>query len=126
MTIDSREVRAFAVELAGEADRIAPEVARSVFRGASQIKAAMQADMSASTSFKGVARSIDFDTMLERDAYAAEIGPRHGPGDAGNLANIAYFGGSRGGGTVRDPQQALDDEAPKFERALEAIMKDVL
>ena len=37
----------------------------------------------------------------------------------GDLAHIAYFGGSpAGGGTVRDPQAVLDEEAPRLEKAL--------
>ena len=33
-------------------------------------------------------------------------------GSPGSLANIAYFGTSRGGGTVPDPRGALDAETP--------------
>jgi hypothetical protein len=43
----------------------------------------------------------------------AEIGPS--PGGSGSLAGIAYFGTSRaGGGTVRNPEDAMLEEAPNF------------
>jgi hypothetical protein len=43
----------------------------------------------------------------------AEIGPSGG--GAASLAGLAYFGSSKpGGGTVRNPEDAMLEEAPNF------------
>ena len=55
----------------------------------------------------------------------AEIGPE--TGGAGSLAGFAYFGGvNGGGGTVPDPQGALDAEAPNVEKHLGALVAKAL
>lgn len=100
-----------------------------VKRGAMNIKKQMNAELAASTHFSGIAGSVTYD-IREGSAFGggfveAEIGPDHNR-KGGALANVAYFGTSRGGGTVADPQQALDAEAPRFEAALLKIMGDVL
>jgi hypothetical protein len=75
--------------------------------------------MSASPHFRGAAHGINYD--LTDAGLGADIGPRHGPGLAGNLANVAYFGTSRGGGTVPDPIHAAEAEAEVIERYLGEI-----
>jgi hypothetical protein len=65
---------------------------------------------------------FDGDASIE-----AEIGYDKAAGSAAALAGIAIFGSSRpGGGTVRNPQAALADEAQGFERALEATLDGLL
>jgi len=90
----------------------------------------MRADMEASPHFKGTSRAIDFDMIDQRDSVTAEIGPKTGSGESGGLGGIAYgtgvFGGSRGGGSVRDPIAALEDEAPKVEKYLGDVLGDLL
>jgi hypothetical protein len=56
----------------------------------------------------------------------AEIGPHSGPGQPGAIANVGYFGTSRGGGTVPDPQGALDAEAPRLESAIGDLLGGIL
>lgn len=107
-------------ELAAAADAaalgIAPTVRAITVRAATNVKATMRADMQEHVHFRAIAQDIDFDTIESRDAIIAEIGPRHGAGHPGNLANIAYFGAPRGGGgEVRDPLDALEEERPAFE-----------
>lgn len=127
MNIDASELRTLSRDLGTLPTRVAFEVSRSIFKGATSIKAAMQRDARASIHWGGFAGDIDFDTILAADSFAAEIGPRVGPGRPGNLANLAYTGYSRGAaGTVRPPEAALDDEAPKFERALGDILGGAL
>ncbi|MFW7414756.1 hypothetical protein [Demequina sp. SO4-18] len=126
MPTDVSQVRAFSSDLAKAGAVAAPLVRAVVMKGAVNVKAAMREDMQDSLHFRSIARSIDFDVAAERDGFSAEIGPRHGEGEPGNLANIAYFGTSRGGGTVRDPQEALDEEAPKFEKALGDVLEGLI
>lgn len=122
--LDDSEVRTLAADLRSAPARVLPLAAAAVKRGAVNIKDQLRREMSASKYFKGAARDITFD--LDASGLDAEIGPESGPGRPGALANIAYFGSSRGGGTVPDPQGALDAEAPKLERALRDAGGEIL
>ena len=101
--------------------RLVADVYAVVTKGALNIKEAMREDAEASTHFRKVAQAISFDQV----GLSATIGPEKRR--AGNLANIAYFGGAHGGGgTVRDPQRAADEEAPRFEKALLRVIDGLL
>ena len=110
--------------------KLAPKINAVIFKGATNIKAAMRADMAKVPHFAGTAPSIDFDMIDAPDSVTAKIGPRVGSGESGGLAGIAYgewvHGNSRGGGRVRDPIAALEDEAPKVEKYLGALLEDIL
>lgn len=125
MGADAHEVRAFARDLRDASQRVAREVPRVVSKGALNIKTRMVDAMRSSVHFKGAARSISYD--MRDGGFEAEIGPVTGPGGVpGDLAHLAYFGGSHGGGgTVEDPQVALDAEVPRFERALLDLIGEV-
>lgn len=118
-----RELTSDLLDAPGE---IAVEVRNVVAKGALNIKTQLRADMARSRSFKGVTPAIAYDLEYDANSVAADIGPSSEPGSPGNLANIAYFGGSRGGGTVPDPQIALDDEEPRFLAALEDALGGAL
>lgn len=115
MTIDSSDLRRFEFDLRRATASVRMGIPAVVSRGALNIKNQLAEEMRSSRHFKGAAGSISYDLL---DAgTAADIGPdkdRRG----GALGNIAYFGTSRGGGTVPDPQGALDAEVPNFETAL--------
>lgn len=103
------------------------EVEAVVERGALNIKKQLVAEMQRSPHFKGVARGITYDMRtvggFGGGAIEAEIGPESsGPGA---LANVAYFGTARGGGTVPDPSGALEAESRRFEDALLKIVGEV-
>jgi hypothetical protein len=84
----------------------------------------MKADASKSGSFRFAGR-ISGEMKGNAGTSIFEGGPVKG--GAGSLANIAYFGGAHGGGgTVRDPQQALNEEAPKFEKSIGDAVEDLL
>lgn len=117
-TFDASEVRALSVDMSRAAGRVQAQVVPIVFRGAMQIKKQMQAEMSGSTHFKGTAAAIDFEMTDAGTTVEAEIGPKVGSGESGGLGSIAYFGNSRGGGTVPDPQGALDAEAKNVVKAI--------
>lgn len=128
---DFSELRRLERDLARAADGIAPQVQGVMKNGAGKIKKQMVDELKASQYFKGVAPSISYDVNAERDAIEIEIGPDKAR-KGGALANIAYFGGSgwRGsvhtGGTVSDPQDALDAEAPSIDRYLGELLEDIL
>lgn len=122
MSADTSELRDFAKDLGNASAAIAPKVQAVIFKGAKNIKATMRKDLEASPHFKGAAKAVDFDITADNAGLTAEIGPKVGPGESGGHAGIAYgtgvFGGSRGGGSVRDPQAALEEELPALERYL--------
>lgn len=127
-SIDDHELRQFAADLADAPQRIIGRVPLVVKKGAVNIKKQLQDEMSASASFGALAPSITFDIL--DDGFTAEIGPMKsssGKRGLGFGANIAYFGGSNGGGgTVADPQGALDAEVPRFEKALLDLLGEAL
>lgn len=121
ITIDTSELRTLAADMRQVDSRVSRWVLPVVEKGANNIKEELQAEARSSRHFKGVAPAISYDIKTLGGAFEAEIGPekRYGKGSGGgNHANIGYFGTSRGGGTVEDPQTALDNEAPKFADAL--------
>lgn len=120
--IDMSEVR----ELAADFRRVPAEVQRVakpvVAKGALKIKNQLRDEMADSRHFQA-ANFIGYD--LTDGGFGAEIGPEKS--GAGNLANIAYFGGANGGGgTVPDPRGALDAETPHFIKALADAAAEVL
>lgn len=117
--IDDFELRRFTADLRRSSATVRMGTPAVVKKGADNIKNQMVEEMGRSRHFKGTAPSISYD--LTDAGTGAEIGPvkKMGKGSGGgNAANIAYFGTSRGGGTVPDPQGALDAEVPNFETAL--------
>ena len=116
VSVDASEVRQLAEDMRRIDSRLSRHVRPVVERGAVQIKNDLQAQARKSRSFRGFAPGISYDMRTPGGAYEAEIGPAKGR--PGSLANIAYFGTSRGGGTVEDPSAALEREAPKFADAL--------
>lgn len=113
VSIDARQVTALAAELAGAPARAVPGVRVAVEATAARVQAGMRADAKGSRHFGQIAGTITSDVR----GLSAEIGPTHG--GAGSLANIYYFGTSRGGGTG-DLTGPLNREAPAFEAALAA------
>ena len=120
--IDTHEVKEFASELGRVPAKVITGVRPAVRKAGVNMKDQLREEMDASKHFKA-ANSISFD---EGDGgMAVEVGPTKS--GAGNLANIAYFGGANGGGgTVPDPRNALDAEAPRFEKALTNLVGEIL
>ena len=125
VSVDASDARRFAADLTAATQRVVDQAPKVVERGALNIKTRMVGAMRSSVHFKGAARSISYD--MRDGGFEAEIGPVTGPGGVpGDLAHLAYFGGANGGGgTVEDPQAALDAEVPRFERALLDLIGEV-
>jgi hypothetical protein len=95
--IDVSQVNALAQKLAVVPLKKHALVAAAVKKGAQNIKEAIQADVQGSSN-KAIRRiPIAYEMKDEGTRIEADIGPREG--GAGDLANIAFFGTSRGGGT---------------------------
>jgi hypothetical protein len=90
-----------------------PKVRGVVSKAALNTKKIMRRDVRQSRAFDQIAPTIDYDLTVRGDVIEAEIGPSGG--GSASLAGIAYFGTSKpGGGTVRNPEDAMLEEAPNF------------
>ena len=118
---DFSQLDAFAAVLVLAIPAIQPKVKAVVSKGALNIKKQLREEAEKSLHFKGVAWTISYDITEDAGEVGAEIGPEKKA--AGNLGNIAYFGGVHGGGaTLPDPQLALEVEADRFIAALELVV----
>jgi len=129
--VDTHELSQLTADLIKAAPLAVLKVEPIVKKAAQNIKTAMQADASKSRHFGQIAKTINYDITTHQfggDASIdAEIGYDKRAGPAAALAGIAIFGSSRpGGGTVRNPVEALNDEAPKLESALGVIGDGIL
>lgn len=122
------DLRSFAADLTEAAGLLPKTVRPVVHRGAGKIQRQLNREMRGSTHFRNTLKDgrIDYSMTTDADGIEAQIGPRSDPGHSGALANIAYFGTSRGGGTVADPSGALQEEIPHFEKALADVLEGLL
>lgn len=125
MSADARELESFAMDLGRAGDKAMKDVEAVVFKGAMNVKRGMVQELQSSQHFRSIAKSVDFDIESRPNGVEAEIGPKSGAREPGNLANIAYFGTSRGGGTV-DFMKPFEAEKPRFEQAIQEVLRDVL
>ena len=105
---------------------VSSKVEPVVSKGSLNIKNQLQAEAKKSRYFR-IAPAISYDIAVTADGVESEIGPDKSRVATAKLANIAYFGGAHGGGgTLPDPQLALDAEEPKFLKALEDLIGGAL
>lgn len=119
MTDGSAELRKLANDLGRIAGDAVKDVDAVLKKGAQNIKTEMQADVSASKHFKGMAGSITYDSHYLPGKARYVVGPDKGR-RGGALGNIYYFGTSRGGGSG-DIEKPLRSEEPRLVSALEAL-----
>ncbi|WP_458116972.1 hypothetical protein [Arthrobacter sp. D2-10] len=123
MSTDASELRKLGMDLGAVASKAAPQIGKSVSKGALNIKNQLRREASGSQHFGHLERVIDYEMVSVPGASAADIGPNKALGGSASLAGIAYFGSSRpGGGTLPDPVKALDAEAPRLESAIADIL----
>jgi hypothetical protein len=128
MSVDTSELDALHADLLTVEARLVPKIKPIVSKAAVNVKNAMKKDARGHLILpaKGGRRVdphleqvINYDLNVFQFAgdasIEAEIGYDKHAGPQAALAGIAIFGTSKpGGGTVRDPVEALLDEAPNF------------
>jgi hypothetical protein len=113
VSADTSDLDGLARDLRKIPAAMVPKMRGVVAKSALNTKKIMRKDAQRSRHFKALAPTISYDLKVSGDVIEAEIGPT--PGGAGSLAGIAYFGTSKpGGGTVRNPEDAMLEEAPNF------------
>lgn len=119
MSDGAAELRALSASLGRIAGSALKDVDDVLKKGVQNIKTEMQADVSGSPHFKGMAGSISYESYYLPGRARYVVGPdkaRRG----GSLGNIYYFGTSRGGGTG-DIDKPLRSEEPRTMSALAAL-----
>ena len=119
MSDGSTELRRLATNLGHVAGSAVKDVDAVLKKGVQNIKNEMQADVSGSAHFKGMAGSISYESHYSVGTARWVVGPdksRRG----GALGNIYYFGTSRGGGSG-DIDKPLRSEEPRTMSALDAL-----
>lgn len=103
------------------------EVRQVLFRGALNIKKDWQRRWSGIAHAPHIPRSIDYDIEGSPLAPEAQIGPNRelGPEAQGFLGAILEYGGIHNG-PVPGGLPALDQELPRFERALADLSVELL
>lgn len=97
MRVDTSEVREFAAKLAAAPEKKRRRVAMIVKKGAQNVKNETRADLTSSgnAAFRRIPIAYE---MHERGSMVeADVAPTDG--GAGDLANLAFFGTAKGGGT---------------------------
>ena len=117
MSVDTSQLDALARDLTKIPAAMVPKLKGVVAKSALNTKNIMRKDLRGHKHFKQIAPTISYDLKVHSFAgdgvIEAEVGPT--PGGGGSLAGIAYFGTSKpGGGTLRDPVDAMLEEAPNF------------
>lgn len=116
------ELSRLAGALGKAGDGIMADLQPVMKRAAQNIKTELTANARASRHFKGMARSISYDrTDLSPTSVTYEVGPDKSR-SGGGLGNIAFFGTSRGGGTV-DLEGPLYAEMPNLAREAMNLLK---
>ena len=139
VAVDASELRALINDLRDAPNLVRKEARSVISKGALNIKNQMRDEVAKSRHFR-FAHTVTYDIKGGGDSISAEIGPKSG--GVGSLAGFAYFGGSPwsgrkkpgrgwqqgpgGGGTVADPQGALDAEAPNVEKYLAELAEKAL
>ena len=117
MSADTSDLDGLAKSFRAIPALMVPKMRGVVAKSALNTKNIMRKDAQGSQHFKQLAPTISYDLKVHGfggdGVIEAEIGPSGG--GAASLAGIAYFGTSRpGGGTVRNPEDAMLEEAPNF------------
>jgi len=131
MSVDSSDLTELVHDFGEVPGRLAGKVKPIMAKTGLATKKRMQADARASKHFKGLAQSIDYDVRTFGfdgiGVIQVEVGANPDRSPAFALNDIAYFGGSNGGGgTVADPVVAMRQEEPILLGFLQMAVEDLL
>ena len=122
--LDMTEVFKLANDL-GNTSNVARDARKVIQKSSQNIKQRMQREAAGHKMAPGIPGAITFDTGIGSDGLTGEIGPQRG--GPGSLA-FYYYGNSRVGPSIPDPQIALDAEsettADELAKIGEAILGD--
>lgn len=111
LTIDASELSELGRRMALAQAVVRPKLAATVKKAAQNVKTAIESDVGASSNAGLRQVRIGYETGSTGTVEYADVSPREG--GSSNLANIAFFGTARGGGTHEFYGHA-EDELPTF------------
>lgn len=120
-TIDISQVKDLSKALAAVPLRNQTLVAAAVKHGAQNIKESVSEDLQSSSNHAFRRIRIHYDMQERGPVVEADIGPEQG--GASSLANLAFFGTSRGGGHHRFYEHGADELEPTARYVREAASK---
>ena len=109
MIIDASELTELGRRMALAQAVVKPQLAATVKKAAQNVKTAIEADVGSSSNAGLRNIRIGYEIGSTGPVEYADVSPREG--GSSNLANIAFFGTARGGGTHRFYEHA-EDELP--------------
>lgn len=121
---DVSDVYEFALGFGKAADDVFDKMHPVVRRGALNIKKDLQAEAQGHPHTPYLPAAISYDTRALKNQILAEIGPDKDK-VGGAIANVVYFGTSKNP-AVLDINGPLDREEPKFLKAIEDALEDLL
>jgi hypothetical protein len=119
------ELYRFASDVAKAAEASVREVDPIVRTEAHELKDRMNSDLAGSRHFRGAAGSVTHDSRYSFGSVGYEVGPDKGR-RGGAITNIAYFGGSNGGGGTVDLDGAFADAGRSLEQNLGKFLGGLL
>lgn len=117
-----------ATELAADLLRASSKAQREseavVKKAAQNLKDQLNGQFAASKHYKAAAGSVTYDMIPSFGSWSAEVGPDKAR-RSGAIANIAFFGGSRGGKSL-DLDGPVRAEAARFQSELSKLAAGLL
>jgi hypothetical protein len=124
VNVDASQLKAFGTTLAGGATVRRALVSAAVKKGAQNVKESIEGDLK--TSRNAAFRRIGIHYTMQTvgaTGIAADISPTKG--GPGSLANIAFFGTAKGGGTHSFYEHA-EDELPALAEQVARVAGEVV
>ena len=123
VTIDASELTAFGHRVAAAHAMASVKVAQAVKKGAQNVKEVIFSDLQTSWNYAFSCIGIGYEMGSTGTTVYADVSPRDG--GASDLANIAFFGTAKGGGT-HDFYESAERELPTLAEYVADAADDML
>ena len=123
MTVDASELTAFGRRVASAHAKASIAVAKAVKKGAQNVKEVVISDLQTSWNYAISRIGIGYEMGSTGTTIYADVSQRDG--GASDLANIAFFGTAKGGGT-HDFYEAAETELPTLAEYVADAADDML
>lgn len=118
VTVDASELTAFGRSVASAHAKASIAVAKAVKKGAQNVKEGVISDLQTSSNYAISRIGIGYEMGSTGTTIYADVSPRDG--GASDLANIAFFGTAKGGGTHAFYEHAETELPPLAEYVADA------
>ena len=123
MTLDTSELDKLAGDWRSTVARLPAKFKPTFAKAGLNVKNAINDDLAASGNGGFRRIRVSYDPIPSSEGIGVEIGPR--PGGANSLANLAFFGTARGGGTHRFYEHG-EEELPNLQSQVQRIASELM